>query len=230
MKTYPSEENTKEHKLGAVKCRATKRNSTVDFRKETLPGHKLPMHILHVSSKILSLCVWWCLVLTGVSAAQGGWAVPKGLFVIGSSFTGEPWFAPARRAVCCREQVRGYRGCPGSPQWGVSCSPRASHLLPRSDCPASPSNVLCPSLCSGGTSGWKFSEEDDSHLWEEIVQKPGAADQVSWQPREVRLCSAPLSYSFFQSWINFLCIQAFSVTQGLCNSTYCHVVLNCIWD
>lgn len=61
VKTYPSEENTKEHKLSAVKCRATKRNSTVDFRKETLPGHKLPMHILHVSSKILCVCGGaWC--------------------------------------------------------------------------------------------------------------------------------------------------------------------------
>lgn len=68
------------------------------------------------------------------------------------------------------------------------------------NCSNHPNAKLCFLLFPiwlGGTFGWKFSEEDDSHLWEEILQKPGAADQVSWQSGEVRWCSAPLYYPFF---------------------------------
>lgn len=40
-------------------------------------------------------------------------------------------------------------------------------------------------VLTGGACGWEHSEENDPDLWEEILQKPGAEDQVSWQPGEV---------------------------------------------
>lgn len=77
--------------------------------------------------------------------------------------------------------------------------------------PAIPSCFVLSLVWLGGTFGWKFGEEDDSHLREEILQKPGAADQVSWQSREVRLCLSaaalfPLILGFSPESISWLYI------------------------
>lgn len=46
-------------------------------------------------------------------------------------------------------------------------------------------DLLTCCVSAGGARGWEHREENDPDLWEEILQKPGAEDQVSRQPREV---------------------------------------------
>lgn len=44
-----------------------------------------------------------------------------------------------------------------------------------------------PANQTGRTSGWEFGEENDSDLWEKVLQKSGTENKVSRQSRKVRL-------------------------------------------
>lgn len=48
-------------------------------------------------------------------------------------------------------------------------------------------DLLTCCVLTGWACGWEHGEENDPDLREEILQKPGAEDQVSRQPREVSL-------------------------------------------